>query len=140
MKLFVYGVLKDEVLTEALLGHPVNMQPAVIEGYRRSCFQHPDYEAYAMAVKDDDASIEGILIDNLSAADLALLDRFEETDMKMYERIEVSLAGEPVYLYIAGAFSEGYVSGEWPEEAFMARFRESYLREWIPDFRDSQAT
>src|SRR5579884_1952967 len=70
--LFVYGTLLDAARRERLLGHPVRTLPARLVGYRVARGRH----YYLVAALDH--CVEGLILLDLSAADLAILDRYEE--------------------------------------------------------------
>jgi gamma-glutamylcyclotransferase (GGCT)/AIG2-like uncharacterized protein YtfP len=71
-RLFVYGTLLDAAWRERLLGHPVRTLPARLEGYRVARGRH----YYLVASPAD--HVEGLILLDLSASDLAILDRYEE--------------------------------------------------------------
>lgn len=77
--LFVYGSLLDPACREGLLGHPVAARPAHLEGYRVA------HGRYFYLVAAPGARTEGLLLLDLSAADFAILDRYEELP-RLYTR------------------------------------------------------
>jgi gamma-glutamylcyclotransferase (GGCT)/AIG2-like uncharacterized protein YtfP len=78
-RLFVYGTLLDPSCRERLLGHPVRTRPARLDGYRVAHGRH----YYLVASHAD--RIDGLILLDLSAADLAILDRYEEVP-QLYTR------------------------------------------------------
>jgi gamma-glutamylcyclotransferase (GGCT)/AIG2-like uncharacterized protein YtfP len=78
-QLFVYGTLLDPACRERLLGHPVRTRPARLDGYRVAQGRH-----YYL-VASHAARIDGLILLDLSAADLAILDRYEEVP-QLYTR------------------------------------------------------
>ena len=91
MVLFVYGsLMAEEVLKILLSGRVPKMTPAVLANYAR----HPVAGAcFPAIVARAGASVEGRLLDGLSARDLSALDYFEDEE---YVRTDVSVvaAGE----------------------------------------------
>ena len=87
MVLFVYGsLMAEEVLKILLSGRVPKMTPAVLANYAR----HPVAGAcFPAIVARAGASVEGRLLDGLSARDLSALDYFEDEE---YVRTEVSVS------------------------------------------------
>ena len=77
--LFVYGTLLDPACRERLLGHPVAARAVRLEGYRVARGR------YFYLVTEPGALTEGLLLLGLSAADFAILDRYEELP-RLYTR------------------------------------------------------
>jgi gamma-glutamylcyclotransferase (GGCT)/AIG2-like uncharacterized protein YtfP len=77
--LFVYGTLLDPGCRERLLGHPVPARPVRLEGYRVARGRY----FYIVAAPGE--RTEGLLLLDLSAADFAILDRYEELP-RLYTR------------------------------------------------------
>jgi gamma-glutamylcyclotransferase (GGCT)/AIG2-like uncharacterized protein YtfP len=107
---FVYGSLVqpgslDEVLGHRHLGERL---AARLAGYRRVATA--DY-AYPFIVAEPGASVDGVLLMDLSPYDLRVLDRYEEVESGVYRRelVEVEAWGcgaRPIYVradtYVAG--------------------------------------
>src|SRR5689334_20483282 len=70
--LFVYGSLLDRSRHLEILGRPVDAIPATIPDYERSCAR------YFFIRERPGLSTAGLLLLNLTPADLGLLDVYEE--------------------------------------------------------------
>lgn len=86
--LFVYGTLLEPVCRERLLGHPVPTRPGRLEDYRLARGR------YFYLVVAPGARTEGLLLLDLSAADFAILDRYEELP-RLYTRETVEAVTPP---------------------------------------------
>jgi gamma-glutamylcyclotransferase (GGCT)/AIG2-like uncharacterized protein YtfP len=84
MPLFVYGTLLDPACRSRVLGHSVLTRPARLNGFRVARGRH----FYIVATSD--ASIDGLLLLGLDAADFAALDRYEEVP-RLYTRETVEV-------------------------------------------------
>ena len=86
--LFAYGTLREALLLEGVLGHPLDgldIRPAIAPGFRTVFYPGRIYPAL---VEAEGAAAEGVAVARLSAADLAVLDLFEGTE---YERRAIVL-------------------------------------------------
>ena len=108
--LFVYGSLVQPTTLDQVLGHrhPGERLEARLVNYRRRTT--PGY-AYPFIVAEVGASVEGVLLMDLSPYDLQVLDRYEEVESGVYRRelVEVEAWGcgaRPIFIradaYIAG--------------------------------------
>jgi gamma-glutamylcyclotransferase (GGCT)/AIG2-like uncharacterized protein YtfP len=85
--LFVYGALMNPAERLRLLGRPVNASPARLAGYARG------RKRYYFVAKEDGATTDGAILEDLSAHDLVILDKYEEVPtLYTRERIEVLAA------------------------------------------------
>ena len=104
VRLFAYGELcKPAVLVE-LIGRVPLAEPALLHGYRRELVRET---GYYLAIPRDGASIAGLLFDELGAAELLVLDRYEDVAGGEYERREleverlISGSREPAFVYVS---------------------------------------
>jgi gamma-glutamylcyclotransferase (GGCT)/AIG2-like uncharacterized protein YtfP len=91
--LFVYGTLQDPDVLGAVLGRPADMvglRPATAPGYRVVFYPGRVYPALVAA---SEATASGLLIEGLSALDLAVLDAFEGDEYRR-KTIAVHAAGQ----------------------------------------------
>jgi gamma-glutamylcyclotransferase (GGCT)/AIG2-like uncharacterized protein YtfP len=109
-RLFVYGSLVDPRCLDEVLGrkHLGERLSATLDGYRR--VTSTSYE-YPYIVEASEERVRGVLILDLNADDIQVLDRYEEVDTGVYRRqiVEVQAWGcgpRPMRL---GAFT--YVAG-----------------------------
>jgi gamma-glutamylcyclotransferase (GGCT)/AIG2-like uncharacterized protein YtfP len=109
-RLFVYGSLMDAAVLARVLGHPHQGERprARLRGYERVMVEGWDYPLLRAAPQ---ALTEGVVLDDLSEADLEALDAYEDVQGGDYTRkgveIEVWVRGpRPVRLvadtYVAG--------------------------------------
>jgi len=108
--LFVYGSLVQPNCLDEVLGHrhPGERLEARLANYRR--VSTPTYE-YPFIVAAPGESVDGVLLMDLTAYDLQVLDRYEEVESGVYRResVEVEAWGcgaRPIYVrahtYVAG--------------------------------------
>lgn len=90
-RLFVYGTLRDVDRQRGWLGREPQSRPARLEGYRQT--PHP-FGPWPAARPDPSASIEGLLLEELSEKDLTRLDEYEGVREGLYRRVlAVATAG-----------------------------------------------
>ncbi len=88
LPLFVYGSLVDPIHRAEILGHSADGMPAILHGYARGRSLHLYIRPEA------GAQTAGLVLTNLNAQDLAMLDRYEEVPtLYTREQIEVTAAG-----------------------------------------------
>jgi gamma-glutamylcyclotransferase (GGCT)/AIG2-like uncharacterized protein YtfP len=87
---FVYGSLVDPRCLDDALGHRHTGERlrARLQGYQR--LTTPEYP-FPYLVPAPDHAVDGVLLMDLSAHDLQLLDRYEEVDAGMYRREAVEV-------------------------------------------------
>jgi gamma-glutamylcyclotransferase (GGCT)/AIG2-like uncharacterized protein YtfP len=87
---FVYGTLVDPRRLREVLGHTPRGEVvrARLRGYRR--VTTPAYE-YPFVVEDAEASVEGLLVMDLAAAELESLDAYEDVAEGVYRRVPVEV-------------------------------------------------
>jgi gamma-glutamylcyclotransferase (GGCT)/AIG2-like uncharacterized protein YtfP len=112
---FAYGSLVDPRCLDAVLGHPHlgERLAARLAGFLRiTSSTYP----YPFLVAAESHAVDGVLIMELTAADLAALDRYEEVDSGVYQRRQVRVETwgcgprsmyYPAFVYVGGvALSE----------------------------------
>ncbi len=91
--LFVYGTLMDAKIQAELLGRRLRCSRAMLFGFRRTALPC----CYPYVQRDRTARVEGLLLRNLSSAELAVLDAYEEEGI-LYSRQRVTVrVGEVTY-------------------------------------------
>ncbi|MET3927864.1 gamma-glutamylcyclotransferase family protein [Devosia sp. 2618] len=93
--LFAYGTLQDADVLSAVLGRPIDtkaLQPATAPQYRAVPYPHHVYPALVPA---PDGNAHGLLINQLSDLDLAVLDAFEGDEYRR-DTITVLVGNHPV--------------------------------------------
>ena len=81
LDVFAYGSLMSESVLQVLLQRLPTMRPAVLRGFRRYKLDGRSYPAVAPHLPSD--AVCGVLLCNLSAAEVATLNAFEDP---VYER------------------------------------------------------
>lgn len=117
--LFVYGSLMNDEVTDSLLGHRFDKQHVKLHGYARVGLQGADYPAIFPC---QDKEVSGMLLLNLSAEEVAILDAFEG-DQYTRQRVQVEHVDTgmltPCYTYV---FKPEYhhllLDCEWHNEEF----------------------
>ena len=82
--LFVYGTLMEPEVLRRLLGHALEMNPAVVRGYRRFRVRNAVYPG--IVAESSESSTAGRVLSGLSETDWKTLDAFEGDE---YERLLV---------------------------------------------------
>jgi gamma-glutamylcyclotransferase (GGCT)/AIG2-like uncharacterized protein YtfP len=109
-RLFVYGTLVDPARLDEVLGHRHNGERlrAQLNGYHRVVNERYPYPFIVLA---EGGVVDGVVLEDLSADDLHMLDRYEEVDEGVYYRemaeVEVWGCGPSTpralaYVYVAG--------------------------------------
>ncbi len=88
MGLFVYGELCKPPVLLAVLGRVPTAEPALLSGFRRVINVDT---GYFRAVPCDKEVIVGLLLDGIEAAELEVLDDFENVDGGEYGRVRVDV-------------------------------------------------
>jgi gamma-glutamylcyclotransferase (GGCT)/AIG2-like uncharacterized protein YtfP len=88
--LFAYGTLVNPARLDEVLGHvhAGERLAARLRGYRRVI---TDAYAYPYIVEDENDWVDGVLLMDLSAKDLQVLDRYEEVESGVYQREPVQV-------------------------------------------------
>jgi len=84
--LFVYGTLLDDGLVEQLTGRRFPKRAAQLSGYRK-CMPAGQYP---YIVPDNDGTVDGTLLCDLTADALRMFDAYED-EGRLYRRIEVTV-------------------------------------------------
>jgi gamma-glutamylcyclotransferase (GGCT)/AIG2-like uncharacterized protein YtfP len=91
--LFAYGTLVDPRRLDDVLGHRHQGERlrARLDGYRRVLVQTYEFPCIVAA---PGSSVEGVVLMDLSPADMQTLDRYEEVDIGAYVREQVEVEVE----------------------------------------------
>ncbi|CAH0990077.1 hypothetical protein SIN8267_00160 [Sinobacterium norvegicum] len=144
-KIFAYGLLQYPDLLNALIGKALPIASASLLDYRRRSIDHPAVSTIAMAVEEPGHRIEGVVISQVDAQSLAILDAFEMLDEGWYSRRSVTVqmddgTEQQAELYCVGALAAGNIGGDWPEEQFYQANYQHYIEHIIPDFLQTLAS
>lgn len=103
-RLFVYGTLRDGACQRAVAGRTFPARPATLRGYRRV---EPS-GGYPYLVADPHGVVDGIVLDDVDAAALRRLDRYED-EGRLYVRRSVTVAAGgatvPCDVYVGAAIA-----------------------------------
>ena len=125
--LFIYGTLQDADVLGAVLARAVDM--AALRRAHAPSYRAVSYpgRVYPALVKADADTAPGLLLENLSALDLAVLDAFEGEEYRR-ESITVVAGGMPLiadaYLPVAAIVAEAPV---WSLADWTARHKPAVL-------------
>ena len=112
LPLFVYGTLTDPVLRERVLGRrELACAPARLANYER--VSKPDYP-YPFVAPSTGGLVDGLALLDLTVADYAILDEYEDVAEATYERVRVEIEllqdgprrTVPAWVYAQGPGSE----------------------------------
>ena len=118
MHLFAYGSLVDPRCLDTVLGHPHTGErlAARLTDFERVSSTYP----YPFIVAAPGRHVDGVLIMDLDADDLARLDRYEEVDQAVYVRADVEVEAWgcgpsafhlPAAVYVGGAVLSAATAG-----------------------------
>ncbi len=94
-QLFVYGTLKDPAVQQAVFGRMVEGTPDVLAGYKKGEITL-GAAVYPIIRPDEASQVEGRVLE-ITAHELALIDRYEGSD---YQRVQVTLtSGKRAWVY-----------------------------------------
>ncbi|TAN47303.1 MAG: gamma-glutamylcyclotransferase, partial [Rhodospirillales bacterium] len=80
-RLFFYGTLMDDDVRKAIVGRPVDVAAASLQGYRRVPVAG---RTYPMLVPCQGQCIEGLLADGIDARELKRLIRYEGPEYRIH--------------------------------------------------------
>lgn len=125
MNLFAYGTLMWPQVLEAVTGRRVTGSPAVLDGYKRLRVIGQPYPV--VLVSENDA-VDGVLYQNLSAAEFAALDAFEGEE---YDRCNVVIGDTETFVYVLNdQFRHLVDPAPWRPEDFTAEALASFCEEY----------
>jgi gamma-glutamylcyclotransferase (GGCT)/AIG2-like uncharacterized protein YtfP len=137
-RFFAYGTLMLPEVMEVVAGRRCAGAPAVLHGHRRRLLRGAVYPVLLPAVGDE---VPGVLWEELDAAALTRLDRFEDAIYERTLRGVVLANGEEreAFVYVLRPEHHALASAEgWDEAEFRARHLDAFLdacrafvrREW----------
>ncbi|MEU7629258.1 gamma-glutamylcyclotransferase family protein [Nocardia sp. NPDC049220] len=111
--LFAYGTLQFPEVLEVLLGRVPLLEVAELPGWRAAILPRRVYPGLVVA---DGGLARGCVLGDLTAAEWAILDAFEDDE---YDLRQVRVAGwsEPVWTYV---WTAGTDPGDWHRDRFAA--------------------
>ena len=103
---FVYGTLLFPEIAQRVANISVEGEPATLLGYRRFEAKTRERGNYPAIVKDESASVDGLVYRDLSDQQIKALDEFEDIARELYvkQTVRVVLGSEEleVGIYVAG--------------------------------------
>ncbi len=134
MNVFTYGSLMHRSVWDRVVAGVYQARPARVRGFTRFRVINEVYPALLRG--DPDSIVEGILYLDVSRADMATLDRFED-EGQAYGRIQVAVDLEGAGLVDAVAYlflHPDRVDGSgWDPEQFEAEGLEQFLNTYVRD-------
>jgi gamma-glutamylcyclotransferase (GGCT)/AIG2-like uncharacterized protein YtfP len=137
--LFCYGTLQVPAVMQAVTGRVHKRIPARLPGYARFCVKDADYPGI---VPSKTHETNGILYDDISAPELAILDRFEGD---LYTRTMVKVVLEDststdAWTYVIAEGQEGRLTGKpWSLDRFLESGLDRFIRNYVEDRRKDYA-
>ena len=138
VSLFCYGTLQVPAVMQAVTGRAHNGIPARLPGYARFCVKGADYPGIVLSKTHE---TDGILYDDISALELAVLDRFEgESYTRRMTRVLLEDGSwTKAWTYVITEGQEGQLTGQpWLLDRFLesglGRFMRSYVEGRRKDF------
>lgn len=93
---FVYGILKDDLVRTRTIGRYVVTRKAILEGYNASSQLEIEGKYYDVAIPDKSSKLEGLVM-NLSSSEIIKLDEWETN---AYKRMLIKLVdGTNAWVY-----------------------------------------
>jgi len=122
-RLFAYGTLMFPEVRSALIGDAPTAEPVRLAGYGRHTVRHPDWLPFPALLAQDGEMVDGLLISALEPAARDTLDRFENVESGLYQKIVVTVDGfagrsTTAVTYVAGDVLRPHLSGPWDPEQF----------------------
>ena len=117
-KLFVYGTLLFEPVWLHLIGRAPTVEKGVVYGWARKAIRGVSYPAIC---KEEDASVVGALISDLTQAEWEIVDSYEDVGY-FKARVEVVLeqGTEEALTYARPDDLRSDLLGEWSIEKYLA--------------------
>ena len=129
-RLFVYGSLLNDEVTDALLGAPLSRQPATLHGYQRVVVKG---ESYPGIFVDESACVEGQVITGLTAEQWQQLDTFEG-EYYARETVTVTLATGVAIACDVYVIKPEYVDKLSSEPWSNRHFRETLMNQFVAGY------
>ena len=139
---FVYGLLMCPEIVHAITGKRYSMHSAALADHKRFGVSQQPGDIALPALTDYPGHLQqGQLLMGVSAAELELLDFFEELDSGLYLRQQVRVQTGAQWLdawcYKVGPALRPYLSGDWSPELVSSEQKQHLLTTLIPSMLDS---
>lgn len=130
-----YGTLMSEKVLEAVLGRVPSWTPGTVTGYARVCLGNG--RCYPGVLPRNGATVTGRVLRDVTASELARLDRFEGDEYHAIVQDVVLQDGTKVMARMwALADMDGVIDQEWNFDKFLAENEHWYVdmcRSWAAD-------
>lgn len=135
---FAYGILMYEDVLLTLTGKRFSLEPARLHDHHRFGFVKEGFPELAVVLPREGASVSGVVIRDVDAQTMRILDLFEDVDgIYGRSRRAVTLAsGAELHadVYLGTAKASTIARGDWDEDEFIRLHYERYIDVAIPDF------
>ncbi len=130
-QLFVYGTLMFPEIREKLTGKTFKTSPALLPGYRRTKVKDADYPAI---VKNPDAEVEGILLEDVDEQTIEILSFFEGDEYKT-QYVEVFSGNRkiPALTFVWATREKLLPDEDWDITEFEAGSLKLYVKKIVPE-------
>lgn len=132
--LFVYGSLMFSELVEAIIGRNPAWEPAFLPGYKRCLLAG---SPYAIITPKSGETVEGLLLQELTEAELAALDRYEG-EFYASMKVEVARADGSTARALAYGIAPGHESLVTDEPWVLDDYERDCLPNAIAEMRRSR--
>ena len=141
--IFAYGVLMFEPALDLLTRRKFPMQNAVLHDYQRYVVEKANVSRVPVILPEPGAKVEGVLIQDVDARSMAILDDFEDSDMGLYLPTTVMVetaSGETVeaQLYLGLEAARPHLTGIWDKQHYIETGLEEMLSTVIPEWLASR--
>jgi len=128
--LFVYGTLLFPDVLTVLLGRVPARSPAVADGWRAAALPG---RVYPGLVPDPVRRATGLVIGGLTAADIALLDAYEEDDYRLADITLADGTSCPTYVWRRDVLADDW-NPRWFADTHLAEYA-AHCRRWRAGYR-----
>ncbi len=131
--LFVYGTLTFDLVLQALLGHVPEKVKLDVSDYYARTIHLEGWEDFPVLISKAGESVSGYVLKNLTAQDIARLDRYEFTDIGYYKR---TILQDNIYYYqpAENLFAVGKLGNVWEMSKIDESLEAVYAEKVVPDF------
>ncbi len=131
--LFVYGTLTFDRVLQALLGHVPKKEKMHVSDYYARTIHLEGWEDFPVLLAQAGVRVSGYVLKNLTAQDIARLDRYEFTDIGYYKR---TILQDNIYYYqpAENLFAVGKLGNVWEMNKIDASLETVYAEKVVPDF------
>jgi len=133
--LFCYGTLQVPAVIQTVTGRAHHVIPARLPGYARFSVKDADYPGI---VPSKTGETDGVLYDDITAMELATLDRFEgELYTRKLTRVLLEDGSRAeAWTYVIAEGQESRLTGQlWSLDSFIESGLDRFMRSYVEDRR-----